>query len=110
MVSLWDMLTLMSWSAAMGGAAAAAQIQGGGVARYVLAGALGCGLGVLAVLAIRRMGAYVFSTLPPDDPANPAKKPPVRLTLTYVGAGVWWVPVTALSMWTVGFLLTWTFP
>ncbi len=61
------------------------------------------GLGLLSMVAMRRAGHLVLRSLPPGDATA---ETPVRLTLSYVAAGVWLMgPSPALSLWLTGYVL-----
>ncbi|GHG88208.1 hypothetical protein [Comamonas sp. JC664] len=108
MVSLWDMLCMMTVATSLGGATSSAQLAGGGIIRYGIGVLLGVGLGLLSMAAMRRAGHLVFRSLPPGDATE---KSPVRLTLIYVAAGVWLMgPSPALSLWLTGYVLRTAFP
>ncbi|WP_426756850.1 hypothetical protein [Myxococcus sp. Y35] len=103
MVSLWDMLSLLSVGTTLGGAVAAAQFARGDSARYTLGIFLGLVLGLLSMAAIRKAGELVFRTLPPDGTST---KPPARLTFIYVAAAVWlMVPSPMLGLWVTGSII-----
>ncbi len=78
MVSLWDMLSLLSIASTVGGAAGGAVLAGGGGARLGLGLALGLGLGVLFTWGLRKTGERVFRSIPDEDPSAspPAQTPP----------------------------------
>lgn len=108
MVSLWDLLSLISVATVAGGALAGAQVAGGGIGRYALGMVLGLLLGGLSMTAIRRVGARVFRPLPPDGEAT---KTPARLPLTYLAAAVWVVcPSPMLSQWIAERIIRAVFP
>lgn len=108
MVSLWDMLSLMSGATAFGGALAGALTAGGGNARLGLGVFLGFGLGLLSRAAIRKAGARVFRTLPPEDTS---RRTPARLPLIYGAAAVWaLVPSPLLSRWIADSILRFVLP
>lgn len=86
MVSLWDMLSLLSIVSTLGGAASGAALAGGGGARLGLGVVLGLGLGVLFTVGLRKMGDRVFRSIPDEDLSG---RSPLRLRLIYVAAVVW---------------------
>lgn len=108
MVSLWDMLSLISVASTVGGAVAGAQLAGGGGGRYGLGVFLGLGLGFLSMAAIRWVGKRVFRTLPPEDAST---RTPARLPLTYLAAAVWAMcPSPMLSQWLTERVIRLVFP
>ena len=102
MVSLWDMMSLMAWAAGVGGSLAGAKLEGGGVTRYGLGALLGVGLGLLSLMALRKVGEAVFRALPRDDTSEEA---PLRLKLVYLVSFVWPLPSTMLGLWVTQGLL-----
>ncbi|MCE9671772.1 hypothetical protein LY474_28585 [Myxococcus stipitatus] len=96
------MMSLIAWAAGMGGALAAARLEGGGVTRYGLGTSIGFGLGGLALMALRRAGEAVFRTLPRD---GASEKAPLRLKLIYLVSFVWPLPSTMLGLWVTQGLL-----
>lgn len=96
MVSLWDMLSVISVAAALGGGLGGALSAGGGIGRYVLGAFLGLGSGVLSTAAIRKGGAHVFRSLSPE---NVSEKTPARLSITYLAAVVWAMGLGPLVSW-----------
>lgn len=108
MVSLWDMLSLISAATALGGALAGAQSAGGGSVRLGLGVFLGLGLGLLSMAAVRKAGRRVFRTLPLEDTSM---RTPARLPLTYLAAVVWALcPSVLLSSWLAESLIRFVLP
>jgi len=62
-VSLWDMLTLLSGGGAFGGALAAGRVHGGGARSLLICVLAGGGLAVLSVIAVHRAGHLAFRSL-----------------------------------------------
>jgi hypothetical protein len=91
MISLWDVLTMFSGPAALGGAVAAARVAGGGTARVVLAFLLGVGMAAASIWVVRTRGARLFRYLE-RVPAAP-RRVEFTLGLAYLLAGLW-IPVS----------------
>ena len=99
MVSLWDMLTVLAGVLALSGAFTAGKEAGGGV-RFLVAIALGAGLGILSTFAVRRMADYLEQAGHLHVATSAGKKNPrrPRLVLLYLAAAAWGIISFILSL------------
>lgn len=107
MVSLWDMLTLLSGPSTFGVALAAARLQGGGGFRLGVGVLLSAGLGVLAVAAAHVGGERALRRLRPEDDSP---RTHVRLRVLYVAKVAWVLVAPFLGFWIVDGILRVAFP
>jgi hypothetical protein len=96
MVSLWDMLTLLSACSAFGAAMAAAAFQGGGGARFVAGVLLGAALGLLAMAAAQVAGNRAFRHFRLEDDSPRAN---AGLRVLYLAKFTWLLVAPFLSFW-----------
>ena len=93
-VTRWDMLSLLSGSAAFGAAIGVARVKGGGTFRLVVAVALGLGLGIFAIFCVRRAGRFFFRRIPASENLAETER---RVRRVYFGAMAWLIVAPFLT-------------
>ena len=90
MVSLWDLITLLSGGAAFGGAIAAARLAGNGTVEISIAVILGSLVAVGCVAAVRTIGGRAIERLYPESTSRDSgARSETALRLIYLAAFVW---------------------
>jgi hypothetical protein len=80
MVSLWDLMVVLSFGSACGGALAAERLAGGGALRISIAALVGLVTGAFCALALVRARRRLRRSADPSE---------ARLRLAYSGAMLW---------------------
>lgn len=91
MVSLWDVMTLASGGAALGGALAAAKVAGYGRVEILIAVLVGSTVGILCIWFVRTVGRHAFARLDSGSSkiAGDRKGSKRVLQLIYVATFLW---------------------
>jgi hypothetical protein len=100
MISLWDLMTLLSGGAAFGGALAAAKVAGNDRVAIVIAVVLGSLVAVACIALVRVLGRRMITRLYPglSDQGNHSQRGVSALRLIYTATFVWIVVSGVIGM------------